>query len=220
MRLSDSLFALPEVQIFRIDDTDFDSDDFLAWSLTPLVGKTLCEEHSDIDGVLDGYFVLKAVWLKPNGETESCYINITTPERIADWAFFLVDPTVVRTPIHQVEGEIVSAVAIECTGDYELFYSRTRPQIGIEILREGLKEAKNRAPIAEDLAYILRDENRHAESIAAFSIVIEEGNPNEYTFAERAALHQAVGNLGQADLDAEKSRKLNSEERRNFPHTI
>lgn len=209
MILGTTLFAPADFNIFRIGETaDFESDDFLNWPLEPLYGATLSEDHSLVEGVLDGYFVVKAIHITGVGQAEDCYINLTAPERISDYVFLHRDGKIIRRYIHEAEGEVIAAVGVECQGLYELFYSRKEPDIGLGVLRNALKLAKKRAPIAEDMAYILRDEDRIDEAIEAFTIVIEEGEPNEFTFSERADLYEKIGDLEKARLDHQRSQEM------------
>ncbi len=156
----------------------------------------------------EGYFLLKALRIADDGEIENCYIDIILPERISEMAYLSIDGLVVRKWKPQVDGEIIPAVAIEGNGDYELYYSRRRPEIGLDVLYRGLRVAKKRAPIAQDLAYILRDENRIEEAITAFSIVIDEGEPNEFTFSERAQLFEKIGAFEKAKCDFLQSEEM------------
>lgn len=212
MKLRELLFVNDKIKIFQVDENnDLDSEEFLDWILQPIEAETLSEEDVEGDN-LDGYFILKAIWVKENDELENCYIAVSLPERISEEVFLRENDKIVRKWIHEV-GEIVPAVAIEEYGLYELFYSRINPEIGIKILREGLKTAKKKAPLADDLAYILRDEERIFEAIEAFTIAIEEGDesdgvPNQYTFEERAGLFEKTGNFEKAAEDLKKSKEL------------
>ena len=58
------------------------------------------------------------------------------------------------------------------------------------------------------MAYILRDENRKLEAIEAFDIVIAEGEANEYTYLERAALREETGDLAGAIRDREEAARI------------
>lgn len=61
--------------------------------------------------------------------------------------------------------------------------------------------AKNKAPIAQDLGYICRDEGRVREAIEAFSIAIKTGPSSEFIFLERADLLEKAGDLEGAAKD-------------------
>ncbi len=189
MKLSELLFEDNKFLIFQIGEkNNFESEEFWDWILLPIESKTLSAESINND-ILDGYFIIKARWIKEYGEVENCYINITMPERISDEVYIKRDNKIIRLPSYELRGEFVPSVSIEGFGVYELFYSKLQPEIGIQVLRDGLISATKKAAIAGDLAYILRDEGRHSEAIEAFTMVIEEENseyamPNEATFAE------------------------------------
>lgn len=212
MKLRELIFAENKINIFRIDENeDFDSEEFLDWILHPIEAKTLSADAIGNDN-LDGYFIIKAIWVKVNGDLEDCYINVVMPERISEEVYIKQSDEIIRKWKHEV-GEVVSAVAIEGFGVYELFYSRINPEIGLRVLRNGLKFANKKAAIAEDLAYILRDEGRNLESIEAFTTVIENedsryGMPSQFTFAERAELFKNTGNFERAAEDLKKSEEL------------
>ena len=66
-------------------------------------------------------------------------------------------------------------MAIEKFGVYDQYYVKGHAEVGMKVLREGLAVAKSKGPIALDLAYILRDEKRYAESAEAFTLAINQG---------------------------------------------
>lgn len=167
---------------------------------------TLEAEHC-ADGTLDGFFILKAIFITKQG-LQDCYLDVSMPERINDYAYVQSGGEIIQIYSHRLEGDVVPAVAIEGHGVYELFYSHLKPEVGLNVLRAGLREAKKKGHIAEDIAYILRDENRHLEAIEAFSVVITERMANEYTYWERADLLEKIGDLAGAADDREKARLL------------
>ncbi len=99
----------------------------------------------------------------------------------------------VAESIYDQEQTIIPAVASDCFGDYELFYAKENPQIGIDVLREGLSKAAKKYIVAEDLGYILRDENRFEESIEAFKISKQIGPSSAYIYLELSRLYRAIG---------------------------
>src|SRR5258708_19541219 len=95
-------------------------------------------------------------------------------------------------------------VKISGVGVYELFYSKKRPEVGIEVLQGGLRSSAKKAAIAEDLGYILRDERRFQEAAEAFEIAVEEGPSSYFIYGELAGCYGETGNKELAD----KYRKL------------
>jgi tetratricopeptide (TPR) repeat protein len=140
----------------------------------------------------------------PNS-TIPCFINIVTPERIADFVLKLdSNGQTILENYYEQEYSVIPTVASNCFGDYELYYSKENPQIGIDILKNGLEHAKNKNIVAEDLGYIFRDENRLQEAIDAFLLSEQFGPSTEYTFYELQQLFEA---LGQPDKQAEYLQK-------------
>ena len=188
------IFSDLTTKIFKV--TNDDNDNELLWTIKPTNFQLIPED--------EGHYFVKAVQTLPNS-TIDCFINIVTPERIADFVIKL-DSTgkAILENFYEQENSVISAVASDCFGDYELFYSKENPQIGIDILKNGLEIAKNKNIVAEDLGYILRDENRTQEAIDAFLISEQFGPSSEYTFYE---LGQLFETLGQTDKQLEYEKK-------------
>jgi tetratricopeptide (TPR) repeat protein len=204
MKLKQALFQMPDVSIFQVDADD---GSFLNWKVEPIIAPTLAANYVR-DKILDGLFILKAVHISAEGKLEDCYLDVVMPERISETAYLQREGEIIEIKSYNAGGEIIPTVAIEGFGLYELFYSRLQPEIGLSVLRNGLKVAKQKGYIAEDMAYILRDENRKLEAIEAFDIVIAEGEPNEYTYLERAGLLEETGDLAGAIRDREEAARI------------
>ena len=206
MRLKDTLFAQPDVSIYQVDpDTDHSINDFLHWRLTPIHSETLAAEFVH-DRILDGVFILKAAFVTQSGEIRDGYVDVVMPERISETAYLLEDGHIRQKSYRELKYWGVPLVAIEGFGAYELFYSRSNPEIGLEVLRKGLAVARDRENIAANMGYILRDEKRYQEAVEAFTVAIEEGEAMghgkeqyfQYYYAEREELLKK--------LDATKTR--------------
>ena len=200
MELKHALFAQPDVSIYQVDREQDLAIDYLHWEITPIHAPTLAAE-SVCDGILDGFFILKAAFVLPNGEIRDGYIDMMMPERLSETAYFLDGGDILQIPQRDFRVWGVPLVAIEKFGNCELFYSKVNPEIGLEVLRKGLAVAKNKEDIAADMAYILRDEKRYRESLEAFTVAIEAGeamgHANEqyfqYYYHEREALLKKLG---------------------------
>lgn len=210
MKLREALFQQKAVPIYQVNSDD---ENFLNWNVEPIYASTLAAEYVR-DGLLDGFFIIKAILILKEGELQDCYMDVSMPERINDYVYVLASGEIIQTYSYQLEGEVIPAVAIEGHGVYELFYSRLNPEVGLNVLREGLRDATKKGHIAEDMAYIFRDENRHLEAIEAFNTVIAEGIANEYTYWERAALLESIGDLAGAADDLEKAQMILATKRR------
>ena len=167
--------------------TEQDDDNELNWTVEPTDYELIPEEEN--------YYFVKAYEVSQNGKT-ACYIGVMTPERIAE--VVIKQNSNGQTEIESIydqEKSIIPAIASDCFGDYELFYSKENPQLGIDILKSAITKATNKNVVAEDLGYILRDEGRVKEAIEAFKISEENGPSSEYTFLELAGLYEQLGQL-------------------------
>ena len=167
--------------------TEQDDDNELNWTVEPTDYELIPEEEN--------YYFVKAYEVSQNGKTD-CYIGVMTPERIAE--VVIKQNSYGQTEIESIydqEKSIIPAIASDCFGDYELFYSKENPQLGIDILKSAITKATNKNVVAEDLGYILRDEGRVKEAIEAFKISEENGPSSEYTFLELAGLYEQLGQL-------------------------
>ena len=176
--------------------TEQDDDNELNWTVEPTDYELIPEEEN--------YYFVKAYEVSQNGKTD-CYIGVMTPERIAE--VVIKQNSNGQTEIESIydqEKSIIPAIASDCFGDYELFYSKENPQLGIDILKSAITKATNKNVVAEDLGYILRDEGRVKEAIEAFKISEENGPSSEYTFWELAGLYEQ---LGQIDKQTEYRQK-------------
>jgi tetratricopeptide (TPR) repeat protein len=182
MKLKD-IFTDNKTRVFVV--TNQDGEDELNWTIEPTDFDLLPEEEN--------IYYLKAYQVSADSNYD-CYIGIMTPERIAE-------TVVKRKPSGQIVAEsiydqdqtIIPAVASDCFGDYELFYAKENPQIGIDVLKNGLTKATNKNIVAEDLGYILRDENRIEEAIEAFKISEQIGPSSEYVYLELSRLYRDIG---------------------------
>jgi hypothetical protein len=196
MRLPDVLFHSSH-QIFAVDSAD--TDDFTQWNLEPVDKPTLSSAHGPA-GDDNGFFIVKAVEVQADGNTQKAYLDVVLPERAIDYAYSLENGVIVRAPLSPSR-EIIPLVAIEEAGNYEQFYSRSQPEVGLQVLRDGLLNAKSKWPIALDMAYILREENRHREAIEAFSLSLANNCPIPAVYVERARLYSLVGDNDAAEAD-------------------
>lgn len=190
MQFSYALFEKNDVRIFRVGDSgEFDSDNFMEWDVTPIETDILIEQ--------DGFFILRAFQITGPNQKIDCFIDMTMPERIVDYAYFIKSGTVERKYLHECDGDVICAVPIDGHGAYDVFYSRINPELGLSVLRRGLDFASRKAFIAEDIGYILRDEGRIEEAIQAFSISASEEPSSYFIYQELAGLYD---HLGQSEL--------------------
>ena len=184
----DAVTRNPYVRFFRVVDSSAENP--CDWELEPLQVDLLSDQESD------GNHVMKALNLLPDGAIRECYMDMNLPERISDYAFFIEDGLLHFDHPYEFPGQIIPAVALDCFGVYELYYSRERPDVGIDILRRGLAIAGRKRYIAQDLGYIFRDERRFSEAAAMFRIAVDEGPSSYFIYAELA---DAYGELGDVE---------------------
>jgi tetratricopeptide (TPR) repeat protein len=184
MKLKD-IYEEKNIKVFIVTEQDYDNE--LNWTIEQTDFELIPEEGN--------YYFVSAFEVSQNEKTD-CYIGIMTPERIADFVIKqnANGQATVESIYHQ-EKSIIPAIASECSGYYGLFYANENPQIGIDILKSGLPIAKNKNVIAEDLGYLLLDEERIEEAIEAFRISEENCPSTEYTFWELAKLYEKIGQM-------------------------
>ncbi len=194
MKLKD-IFSDNKASVFVV--TNRDDEDELNWTIEPTDFNLLPEDEN--------IYYVKAYQVSVDS-TSDCYIGIMTPERIAE-TVVKRDPSgqIVAESIYDQEQTTIPAVASDCYGDYQLFYAKENPQVGIDVLRDGLTKAINKNVVAEDLGYIFRDEERIEEAIEAFKISEQTGPSSEYTYLELSRLYKR---LGQNSLQLEYENKF------------
>jgi len=184
MKVRDLFDKRLSAKIYNV--TDEDNDDVLKWKIEPTDLELIPDEEGH-------YIVIAKQTLKDR--TVDCYIDLITPERIPENVIKLdTKGKVIVESIYDLGNTVIPAVASDCFGIYELYYSKENPQIGIDILKAGLVKSDLKTVIAEDLGYIYRDENRIDEAIDSF-LISEKTNPSsEYIYQELAQLYGQLGN--------------------------
>lgn len=207
MKLQSTLFKFPYLT-YQIESDYVERGSFLDWDLEPIMGPTLAPEYVR-QGVLQGYFIISAKLITTEGAVEDCYLGVSLPERISEHHFVLRDGKIEKGRGTRFGGgTIIPAVAIEKHAVYTLYLAKQNPQFGIDVLRHGLSQARDPVPIALDLAYVLRDANRHDEAIEAFTAALERLPVDETTqfyYLERARLYEKAGELEKAQVDRSRA---------------
>lgn len=194
MKLKD-IFSDNKTRVFVV--TNQDEEDELNWIIEPTDSDLLPEEEN--------IYYVKALQVSADN-TPNCYIGIMTPERIAETVVKRQpNGQVVAESIYDQEQSIIPAVASDCFGDYELFYAKENPQIGIDVLKDGLEKAINKNVVAEDLGYIFREEKRVNEAIDAFKISEQNGPSSEYIYLELSRLYR---DIGQTEIELKYKQKF------------
>lgn len=179
----------PQSLIYEI--TNSDSDNPLNWEIRPTELKLIPNNEN--------HYLVKARIIDSDKNIEVGYINLSTPERISDYVIHnMEDPKF--NGFHELKNnDIIPAVASDCFGLYELYYSKTSPNSGLEILKDGLTLSEQKSVIAEDIGYILRDEGRLDEALEYFIISTNHEPSSEYIYGEIEDIYRAQGNEEKAN---------------------
>lgn len=165
---------------------DYEDDNELNWLIKPTKFNLIPEE--------EGYYIVRALEVNEE-ESKNCFIDVHIPERISEIVIRQDhrQDTFVES-IYDSENSVIPAVASEAYGEYDLYYAQENPEVGLDILKKGFEIAENKSVIAEDLGYILRDENRLEEAVEAFKTAEKLGPNNEYVYLELSYLYADLGN--------------------------
>ncbi|MEK6485823.1 hypothetical protein, partial [Myroides odoratimimus] len=174
-----------EVIVFVIVNQD--NEDVLEWEVEATQYAVLPDE--------EGNFFVKGLEISNTGIAE-VYVGMILPERISEIVLKnnVLGQLTVLECIETSSSQYLPSVASECYGDYELYYVKSNPKIGIDVLKEGLQLSDYYGAIAEDLGYIYRDEECINEAIEAFKISEEIGVSSCYIYKELADLYDVLGN--------------------------
>ena len=169
-------------------------DDVCSWQFEPSPGDVVANADRD------GFYVIAAMCIDSQSEVRQCYMDISLPERINDYAYFIDGDELRYDFPRRIGGEIIPAIAIDGFGVYDLFYSKIAPELGIEVLKRGLAASKRKHFIAEDLGYIFRDEGRYQEAAEMFQLAADEEVSSYFIYGELAQMYGKIG-------DVEKQKK-------------
>ena len=185
----DEIFTDKETKIFRVTNF-YETEEIADWQ----VEKTPFQIIPDpaIADMYDEVLIVRG-FLVGKGKTENCFMEICMPERISEFIFRMINNEVVIDNAYEKNLKAIPAMASDCYGDYELYYSEENPQIGINVLKEGLDISSNKNVVAEDLGYILTDEGKLEEAVEAFKLSEQYGTSSEYTYWELACLYEQLG---------------------------
>lgn len=193
MKLNE-IFINNDCEIFKVINF-YDCEEMKDWIVEKTNFKLIPKPNENL---WDAYFVVKGYIVDKN-KIEDCFIDLCIPERISEFAFSMIDKELVINNIRDKNIQTIPAMASECFGNYELYYVKENPQLGIDILKKGLAIANHKNVIAEDLGYILSDENQIDDAILAFKISEECIPSTEYTYWELYSLYIELGNIEEAE---------------------
>ncbi len=183
MRIKDIVDKKTDVYIFEVVKEK--SDNPLDWKIKPRYEKLIPDTEA--------HCILRAKMIDSDKNVSDCFINLSLPERIVDYVIYQTNNGLKYNEFYELtDKDVIPAIASEAFGVYELYYSKNNPEIGISILKDGLGSSKEPTAIAEDLGYILRDENRSIESIQAFLISLCSEPSSEFVNSEIKPLFESA----------------------------
>ncbi|WP_441803764.1 tetratricopeptide repeat protein [Leeuwenhoekiella sp. W20_SRS_FM14] len=188
-KLINTIQANPDCGVFEILNSD--NDNPIEWEIKPTTLQLIPNG--------EGHYLTKAYRIEKNGLYKSAYINVSTPERIIDFVIYDLKKPSYSYAYNSINIEVIPAVASDCFGSYEVYYSRNNPDLSIEVLKQGLEISKEKNVIAEDLGYILRDEDRPKEALKYFLISEENGASSEFILGEIERIYRILGSNEKAD---------------------
>jgi hypothetical protein len=204
----DAIKASPQSKAFQVLIPDADDaaqrDRFFEqpaqWQLQPLDVAVLSD-----DGNGGGFYIAAALHVLPSGHLDACFLDVSFPERINDYAYFIRNDHLIHDYTFRFPGEVIPAIAFDCFGQYDMFYAKSAPEIGIDVLKRGLAVSKRKRFIAQDLGYILRDEKHWREAAEMFELVVAEEAPSYSSYFMYYELAQLYEQLGDAERQAKYS---------------
>ncbi|WP_079737323.1 tetratricopeptide repeat protein [Polaribacter sp. KT 15] len=179
----------PDCGIYKIINSE--SENPIEWNIEPTTLKIIPKG--------EGHYLVKAYKIEKTGIYKSAYINVNTPERIVDFVIFNLEKPEYSYAYDSMNIEVIPAVASDCYGSYETYYSRYNTELSIKVLKQGLEISKEKSVIAEDLGYILIDENRHKEALNYFLISEKNGISSEFIIEEIESIYRVLGNIEKAE---------------------
>lgn len=190
MRIKDIVSKKTDVYIFDIVKEKTDNP--LNWKIKSRKDKLIPDAEA--------HCIVRAKMIDSNKKVTDCFINLSLPERILDFVIYQTDKGLEFKESYEfIDIDVIPSIASKAFGNYELYYSKNNPDIGIEILRQGLSISKDPSVIAEDLGYILRDEKRYEEALEAFLISEKYGVSSDYIYQEIRDLYRQLNNDEKAD---------------------
>lgn len=191
----------PDCGIYEIINSE--SENPLEWNIKPTTLKIIPKG--------EGHYLVKAYKIEKTGIYKSAYISVNTPERIVDFVIYNLEKLQYSYAYDSIHIEVIPAIASDCFGPYEVYYSRYNPELSIEILKQGLAISKEKSVIAEDLGYILIEESRHKEALNYFLISEKNGISSEFIIEEIENIYRILGNIEKAEYYKLKLKKLKTE---------
>jgi hypothetical protein len=173
MKLREILKVENDVKIYQaIIEEWWDDIEETKW--ITIEGNILKKEVTN-ENLLDGNFLLRGLITFNDGTNLSCWLMTVMPEGVIEDVYFIGKDGRVSSErwVKLKKERVVCLVPIEKYVNSEIYYLKSNPEIGMNILKEGLKQSKEKWFYALELAEILRDEKKYSEAISFFEVVVE-----------------------------------------------
>jgi tetratricopeptide (TPR) repeat protein len=186
--------------LWNLRNINYESENPIEWDIKPTTLKIIPKG--------EGHYLVKAYKIEKTGIYKSAYINVNTPERIVDFMIYNLEKPQYSYAYDSLNTEVIPAIASDCFGSYEVYYSRYNPELSIEILKKGLEISKEKSVITEDLGNILIDENRHKEALNYFLISEKNRSSSEFIIEEIENIYRTLRNIEKAEYYKLKLEKI------------
>lgn len=184
MKISNLILVKYDFEIMEI--TNSEDENPLNWSLLSNNEKVIPSE---------GHFLVRSQEIL-NDEVKTCWMNVSTPEMISDYVFTIdaKKNKIVLNDYHSLADKVVTNKLSNTFTNYEFYYTKVKPIIGIEILKNEIENVSEKGLICEYLGYIFRDEKEKEKALEWFLKSLEFGEPSsEYIYGEIAGLYDEIG---------------------------
>ena len=188
----------PDCGIYEILNSE--SENPIEWTIKPTTLQIIPKG--------EGHYLVKAYRIEKTGLYKSAYINVSTPERIVDFVIYNLEKPQFSYAYGSIDIEVIPAIASDCFGSYEVYYSRYNPELSLKVLKEGLEKSKEKNVIAEDLGYILSDEKRFKDALYYFHMSENNGASSEFILYEIERIYRLLGNNEKAEKYKLKAEKI------------
>ena len=190
MKISNLIFVKYDYEIMKIVNSD--DEDPLNWSLLSIDENIIPNE---------GHVLVRSQQILEN-EERTCWMNISLPEMISDFVFTIdaKNSKIMLNNYYEMADSVVPNKLSNSFCSYEFYYTKAKPEVGIEILKKEIENVIDKGLVCEYLGYIYRDEEENGKSIEWFLKGLDFGEPSsEFIYKEISDLYHKIGELKLAE---------------------
>lgn len=157
-----------------------------------------------------GHYLVRGQQILNNTE-RTCWMNISTPEMTSDYVFTIdaKNSKIVLNHYHVLSNEVIPNKLSNTFVNYEFYYTKINPQIGIDILKKEIENVSEKGLICEYLGYIYRNEGEQNRAIDWFLKCLEFGEPSS------KSIYKEISNLcyeqGKLEIAKKYQRKIDND---------